>query len=113
MSDLEREFLVVIDSVRSTEVLARLRVAVHVTQVFSPRLALVRNEPGAMERARAIPGVQHVRADDPRDLIPDLTPSEHLFVSAWVERVRPKTRRGEGLNWDAPGFEPPDRPREK
>lgn len=111
MSELEREFLVVVDPARSREVLARLGEAVAVSQIFTPRLALVRDDPGAQERARSIVGVVHVRTDDPRDLIPDLTPSERLFIAAWVERARPKMRRGEGLNWDAPGFEPPDRPR--
>lgn len=35
-----------------------------------------------------------------------------LFVAAWRERpVNKPGRPGDGLSWDHPGFEPPDRPR--
>jgi xanthine dehydrogenase molybdopterin-binding subunit B len=50
-------------------------------------------------------------ADRPRP--PDvagLSEAETLFVDAWRSRLdRPaKVRPGDGLPWDAPGFEPPD-----
>jgi hypothetical protein len=38
-----------------------------------------------------------------------LNQSEALFANAWHSRqTTAKQRRGEGLDWDAPGFEPPD-----
>lgn len=48
----------------------------------------------------------------PSDPIPaSLNEAERLFVEAWRQRHGPpKQRPGEGLNWDAEGFRPPDRP---
>jgi hypothetical protein len=51
-----------------------------------------------------------VSDDPPPRLPPDLTQSERLFVAAWEARRQPKSRVGEGLSWDAPGFLPPDSP---
>ena len=44
-------------------------------------------------------------------LPPSLTEGERLFAEGWLERQSrgPKERKGEGLPWDAPGFQPPDR----
>lgn len=33
-----------------------------------------------------------------------------LFVDSWRQQHHKGPRIGEGLDWDAPGFEPPDRP---
>lgn len=42
----------------------------------------------------------------------ELDEGARLFVAAWRERPADKPDRpGEGLAWDHPGFEPPDRPR--
>lgn len=44
--------------------------------------------------------------------LPPLDDTETLFVQAWLTRAgQAKQRPGEGLNWDAPGMAPPDRPR--
>jgi len=44
-------------------------------------------------------------------VLDELDEGAQLFVRAWRERPLSKPdRRGEGLPWDAPGFEPPDRP---
>lgn len=45
------------------------------------------------------------------DLPADLTPTEKLFVEGWLLSKKPKRRTGEGLDWDAPGFQPPDPPK--
>ena len=63
----------------------------------------------------AIPGVAAVSdgAVAP-ELIAGLEEAEALFVRAWARRIelpRP-LRPGEGLDWDACGFEPPDAPAE-
>jgi len=40
-----------------------------------------------------------------------LDPGAQLFVTAWREKLLTKENRpGEGLPWDAPGFEPPGPP---
>jgi hypothetical protein len=44
-------------------------------------------------------------------VLDELDEGARLFVRAWQERPLSKTdRRGEGLSWDAPGFEPPGPP---
>jgi hypothetical protein len=43
----------------------------------------------------------------------DLDEGARLFVRSWRERPLQKPDRpGDGLSWDHPGFQPPDRPRE-
>jgi hypothetical protein len=43
--------------------------------------------------------------------IEELDEASQLFVSAWKQRRLAKPDRiGDGQSWDAPGFEPPDRP---
>jgi hypothetical protein len=44
------------------------------------------------------------------DIIGALTDTEALFVNAYAQRSRQKERLGEGLDWDAEGFLPPDPP---
>jgi hypothetical protein len=81
-----------------------------VTQIFPPRLALVLGEKAALE---AVPGVVSVHDSAIADLPTDLTDHERRFVAAWRTRTGAggvKKRFAEGLNWDAPGFEPPDAP---
>ena len=110
MSDAPRELLIVLESRPASETLAQLRAVANVTQVFLPRLALVQAGPDTMARLARIRGVLHVYDDPARKLPADLTPAERIFAAAWQARQQPKTRTGEGLPWDAPGFEPPDRP---
>ncbi len=44
-------------------------------------------------------------------VLDELDEGARLFVRAWQERPLSKSdRRGEGLSWDAPGFEPPGPP---
>ena len=112
MPDVPRELLIVLDSQPASETLARLRAVANVTQVFPPRLALVLAGPDARTRVAGIQGVLHVLDDPACELPADLTPAERIFAAAWQARQQPKTRPGEGLPWDAPGFEPPDQPDE-
>jgi hypothetical protein len=110
MTDVPRELLIVLESQPASETLARLRAVATVTQVFPPRLALVQAGPDTRTRVARIPGVLHVQ-DDPAGKLPaDLTPAERAFAGAWQAGQQPKTRAGEGLPWDAPGFDPPDQP---
>jgi hypothetical protein len=113
MTDPPRELLVLLDPRRGGEALSQLQSVVSVTQMLPPRLALVRADPGATHRVTDIEGVLGVYDDAPPENPPDLTPEERVFVSAWEARRQPKTRRGEGLSWDAPGFQPPDPPTDR
>jgi hypothetical protein len=112
------EFLVVLDPVPAAaateDPLPALRAAARVTQVLSRRLVLVQAGGAELVAAvRAVPGVALVQTDPAAELSVDATgldEKERLFVAAWRARSRPKQRPGEGLDWDAPGFLPPDRP---
>lgn len=78
-----------------------------VTQRLPPRLAVVRLPAAHLPALRSAGGVRAVCL--PGDPVPDgLGESEQLFARAWQVRGRPKERTGDGLAWDAPGFEPPD-----
>jgi hypothetical protein len=110
MPEALRELLAVLEPGLADEALAQLRAVANITQVLPPRLALIRADPDTMARARRIQGVLDVYEDVAPALPLDLTPSERVFISAWQARRQPKTRRGEGLSWDAPGFLPPDPP---
>jgi len=61
----------------------------------------------------ALPGVAAMSEGDVApEILEGLDETEALFVQAWSKRKgESKTqRRGEGLDWDAGGFEPPDLP---
>ena len=113
MSSRPAEFLVLLED--EEEGLERLRRSLQVTQVASPRLAVVEAPPGTgPEALRAIGGVAAVFAagESPEDP-GTLTDAEKLFAGAWSMRtgdVAGSERPGEGLAWDAPGFTPPDPP---
>jgi hypothetical protein len=113
MTDPPRELLVMIDPGLGDQALHRLRAVASVTQVLPPRLALVGADPEATDRVTGVVGVLGVYDDTLPDRPPDLTPAEDVFISAWEARRHPKTRRGEGLPWDAPGFLPPDPPTDR
>ena len=77
---------------------------IRVLSAYPPRLYVVECE--------ALPGgFAAVGRDD--EIPSDLSEGERLFAAGWQQSKRPKTRRGEGLSWDAPGFEPPDDPKKR
>jgi hypothetical protein len=83
----------------------------HVVQSVSPRVLLVRVTPEIADQLRTDPNVEFLTAGAvPPEIVATLTPTESLFVNAWNMRIAKseKSRPGEGLSWDAPGFEPPD-----
>lgn len=100
---MEQEALVVMeDTTVARTGVDDLRRAGQVTQVLPPRLALV--VPGPVDPAAAA-GLS-VHTDDRPDLV-DATEAERLFVEAWWSRRADKRRPGDGLPWDAPGFQAP------
>ncbi|WP_157788842.1 hypothetical protein [Rhodococcus rhodochrous] len=110
MVETPREQLVVLASEQAEAALAGIEAAAPVTQLLRPRLLLVLADPDARENIRRIPGVLGVYGTAPDSEPLGLSPEEQLFVDAWAARRAPKTRPGEGSNWDTPGFEPPDIP---
>lgn len=82
--------------------------AAQVVQRLPPRLAIVvADEEGirAMERS---PEISAVFAEDvPPEALEQFDQVSRAFAAGWNERRQPKERRGEGLSWDAPGFEAP------
>ncbi len=102
--------LVLADDV--TQVLDQLGRSATLVQHLPPRLAIVESDHAARAALRTAPGVLGIGEPDlPDDVREELTETERIFVDAWVVGRRPKERRGDGLAWDAPGFEPPDLPR--
>ena len=81
----------------------------HVVQRGSRRLALLRGTRSALDAFIKRAGLKTVVEASP-ELLELLEPGERLFLNGWLQnRRRPvRQRRGEGLGWDAPGFEPPD-----
>ena len=82
-----------------------------VLQSLPPRIAIVRM-PADVPLPQAVPGTSWYTGDIPADVAAGFTPTERLFVDAWLSRRETKTRQGEGQPWDAPGREPPDWPDE-
>ena len=85
-----------------------------VTQRASPRVAIIEAAGGTTkEELQRLSGVRAVLqpGEAPSASVrAGLTESERLFVEAYLERFRPKSRIGENRNWDADGFLPPDPP---
>jgi hypothetical protein len=103
------EFLVIITGPQPDEIRRGLRGRYQVTQSISTRVFLVRADATGLQ-APSPEGCQvFSQAHVPEEILESLDEGESLFVSAWLARLRqaPKRRRGEGLDWDDPGFEPP------
>jgi len=107
------ELLVRVDQDRAADALERLRRELRVTQEAPPRLAVVEAAPGRAGEVAAVPGVVAVAGPGgvPPELTEGLSEDERLFVAAWELRTGEEGERerpGEGLEWDAPGYTPPD-----
>lgn len=116
MASSKKEFLVILDPSEGEEIYQRLRSRYEVAQSLPPHIVIQRLDADEIKRVETSPGVQAVcEGSPPADVLETLSPSEVLFVTAWVERQRSahKKRRGEGLAWDAPGYQPPDAPQEE
>lgn len=97
--------VVAADTAFTREWVDRLRRHGRVTQVLPPRLALVVPGVGGLTDLAQLPGIA-LHADGPPD--PEgLSEGERLFVDAWWLRRAGKSRRGDGLPWDSPGYLPP------
>jgi hypothetical protein len=107
-----REVLILLRRGVSEQQAAVLR-QMRVVSSLPPRLVVVEATEDSvrdLRRDQAVSLVIEMQVEAER--LSDLRPEEQLFVRSWIERMTspPKQRPGEGLNWDAPGFEPPDPP---
>jgi hypothetical protein len=110
MTEVPREHLVILEPGVADQARSQVESVAVVTQALKPRLLLIRADAKAKERVSQIAGVVGVYDDLPSQTSSDMSPEEHLFINAWAARRQPKTRPGEGLPWDTPGFLPPDAP---
>ena len=115
MTDNPAEFLVLLSDERGIDGLEQGSTAsLRVTQVGSPRLAIVEGTADAQAALRSRSDV--VAVAGPGEALEggaSLTDQERLFADAWSQRTSEpagEERVGEGLAWDAPGFAPPDPP---
>lgn len=108
------EYLVLLDESEPATSLAGLRQQGAVTQVASPRLVVFTADRTHAAGIESYPGVVGAfKGSLPADVIESLDDSEAIFAAAWALRhagTSPKQRYGEGMSWDAPGFQPPDPP---
>lgn len=107
------EALVIAEASRADDTLSRVGQLVTLTQRLPPRLAIVRGERGALEAVSRLPGVLLVAEGAvPESALRQLNPTERIFAEAWTVGRRSKSfRPGDGLSWDAPGFQAPDGPK--
>jgi len=106
------EAIVVVDAAASENVLADLSRKVVIKHRLPPRIAVVAVDSSDLESIAHMDGVVAVcTAPIPGPVADILDPTERLFVEAWASGQTPKVSRpGDGLPWDAPGFQPPDMP---
>jgi hypothetical protein len=110
MNTKKLEWLVYLEKEHADNTLEELRSQFSVAQVGSRQLVILRGSAEQKDQLKALNGVQEVfEGSVPSNLIEGLDLSEYLFVKAWSirQQVKPKTRPGEGLDWDAEGFEAP------
>jgi hypothetical protein len=83
-----------------------------------PRVAVLRAGADELATIASSARLAMARTDDDRiqvvgdeTALDELDDGARLFVEAWRSQAPAKSHRpGDGLPWDAPGFEPPDAP---
>jgi hypothetical protein len=82
--------------------------ATQILQRLPPRLAIVVADEEGIRAMERNPEISAVFAEDvPPEALEQFDQVTRVFAAGWNERRRPKERPGEGLSWDAPGFEAP------
>jgi hypothetical protein len=111
-----RPVLVLLPEASASEQVGRLQSAYRVLTLMRPRLAVVEVDEQALTALRKTPDVVGVYEQNvPPDVLAGLRPEERLFVEGWIlqQASKDKSRSGDGLSWDAPGFQPPGPPVKK
>ena len=102
------DFLIFLDGKESID---RVADQVRIVHSASPRLHVVSMQPSRAESLKALPGVIELTTGTfSPEVMEQLDSQERFFLEAFTSRTDSKQRKGEGLPWDAPGFEPPDPP---
>ena len=106
---LEHLILLAHDNVATT---AAIEQRCRVVSALPPRLLVVAADEQVAQGLRSLPGVDDVISGKAGPLPKSLNETEQLFVNAWQQgrQLQNKQRPGDGLNWGAEGFSPPDRP---
>jgi hypothetical protein len=90
--------------------MARVGLVARIVQRLPPRLAIIEIDPQKVETVRSQEGVSALYDDAVSEtVLQQLTSAERLFAEAWDRSRQAKPARpGDGLPWDAGGFQPPD-----
>ena len=104
------EALIILQSSLSADQRAAIARVAPVKQSISDRVFVAEVAGTGLDDLRATMGIARVvTGGEPVDTLPAMTDAERLFAGAWLSsRGEVKSRRGEGLDWDAPGMVPPD-----
>lgn len=105
--------LVLLPQTSAPAELARLQLTYRVSSLLQPRIAVLEVNEAELAVLVHQQGLDGVYSDTiPPAVLSRLSPEERLFVEAWnLQRaIRQKQRVGEGLPWDAPGFQAPGPP---
>jgi len=107
-----REVLVILRPGTASNTIDRLKAEYRVTSILPPRIVGL-SAGQDVERLNDLPDVEAVLTEPLDEPPSSLSDSERLFVSGWLARQQAggKTRAGDGVAWDAPGFLPPDPPK--
>jgi len=107
MAEPERELLVVLNRGADPSEAVTLAGG-RVTQQLADRIALAVVPASGRDTLAGRSDVLGVYDQDVPDSVRDeLDEVDRVFVDAWRERGRSKQRVGDGLSWDAPGFQAP------
>ena len=112
MNDIHtQEAIVVLREHDVTETRSKIERETEILQSISPRVFVVKLAAGVLDRLSNMENVAAATASAlPPAAMRGLSEPERQWAAAWNLRGTKKSRPGEGLNWDAPGFSPPDRP---
>ena len=104
------EALIILQSSLSADQRAAIARVAPVKQSISDRVFVAEVAGTGLDDLRATPGIDRVvTGGESVDTLPAMTDTERLFARAWLSsRGEVKSRRGDGLDWDAPGMVPPD-----
>lgn len=111
MSTEKIEILVILEPDAADATLQGLHDQYHVLQVFSPTMVLMLVDEDDIPVVKELEGVSVVHDSEiPEEEFPDWKEEESLFGQAWNLRQQSfdKSRKGDGLEWNAEGFEAPD-----
>jgi hypothetical protein len=105
------EALIVLDEHDAARTRSEVEKQAQVLHSVSPRVFVVMAEAQVLEHLSRMENVVAATATDlPDTVLRTLDGPERQWAAAWNLRRIEKSRPGDGLNWDAAGFSPPDRP---